>query len=802
MVENLLQTIDESNMFDLIDNIIINEEPVSKTSLTEAIRYHQAYNAEYGRPIKGLMVPDQHRLSEDVANLVAQAQGLYGGGVIILPQFSESQQTANFDLKLVEAKSRGFQTFADLAKVCRDLITLYLVGVLETTGGSSASNAKAQTQLRVADRYTTADARIREDAISRILRCWADFNGFVDAPRYVINTDPPADEAHRAAVAKSRAAAIKATAEALKAMSDWVTIDEPRVVTLMKEIGVDFETQRPQPLNPYIAAGSQAAMERAGDSIMVCWAVPSELARVLAVPGGEAPEELHLTLALCQGGLPDVLAAMVAVIPTLTAVDGFVQGVASWPVGGGGGGSVDVGGDPLTLPITMSKGRDAGRAARSTSMAGQVQPGGGGEGDQNEGLEVPQGSLNTDDAPHKTRKLNIQLAAPATSTAQKDDGQVAYVSLVDAPALADMRTKIVKALLAIGVNVQDRHGFIPHITRAYLPAGASIASPPDSYPIHIGELSVWALGGRIRVPMGLPDEEEHAINELSDEALGQTLVQLSSDLDVLELRTFQRDARGRFGHGGGLGSAAKSHSETAHKQNTVDAHRKAARANVAVARTALKRGDVQKAKEHLEAAKVHQNKVKGFKMEQPTTAPLKKLEKVSDWKKVGGDKQAKEWTQKLDPDEISALKIYTGEAYASINKDLRTHKGKIVDEEDNPHLLTIMNMDAALQRGRTSRAMVVSRQLSGDVPGLEKGAVFRDHGYMSTSVGGKFDAPTGKTQVQMNILVPKGSKGGFLSMSKYPDEKEFLLPRGSRLKIVDSKTKDGVKHVYAHLIQD
>jgi hypothetical protein len=258
----------------------------------------------------------------------------------------------------------------------------------------------------------------------------------------------------------------------------------------------------------------------------------------------------------------------------------------------------------------------------------------------------------------------------------------------------------------------------------------------------------------------------------------------------------------RFGHGGGLGSAAKSHSETAHKQNTVDAHRKAARANVAVARTALKRGDVQKAKEHLEAAKVHQNKVKGFKMEQPVTAPLKKLEKVSDWKKVGGDKQAKEWTQKLDPDEISALKIYTGEAYASINKDLRNHKGKIVDEENDPHFLTVMNIDAALQRGRTGRAMVVSRQLSGDVPGLEKGAIFRDHGYMSTSVGGKFDAPTGKTQVQMNILVPKGSKGGFLSMSKYPDEKEFLLPRGSRLKIVDSKTKDGVKHVYAHLIQD
>ena len=70
---------------------------------------------------------------------------------------------------------------------------------------------------------------------------------------------------------------------------------------------------------------------------MVCWAVPQSW-RVLAVPGGEA-RGTTLTLALCQGGLPDVLAAMVAVVPTLTAVDGFRAGrskLASW--GGGGGG--------------------------------------------------------------------------------------------------------------------------------------------------------------------------------------------------------------------------------------------------------------------------------------------------------------------------------------------------------------------------------------------------------------------------------------------------------------------------------
>lgn len=804
----------------------------------EAIRYHRAYNAEYGRPIKGLMVPDQHRLSEDVANLVAQAQGLYGGSVIILPQFSESQQTANFDLKLVEAKSRGFQTFADLAKVCRDLITLYLVGVLETTGGSSASNAKAQTQLRVADRYTTADARVREDAINRILRCWADFNGFVDAPRYVINTDPPADEAHRAAVAKDRAAAIKATAEALKAMSDWVTIDEPRVVTLMKEIGVDFETQRPQPLNPYIASGSQAAMERAGDSVMVCWAVPPELARVLAVPGGEAPEELHLTLALCQGGLPDVLAAMVAVVPTLTAVDGFVQGVASWPVGGGGGGSVDVGGEPLTLPITMSK----GRAARSTSMAGQVQPGlVGGQvsaGEQSEGLEVPQGSLATNEAPHKTRKLNIQLATPS---AQKDDGQVAYVSLVDAPALADMRTKIVKALLAIGVNVQDNHGFIPHITRAYLPAGASIASPPDSYPIHIGELSVWALGGRIRVPMGLHDEEEHAINELSDEALGQTLVQLSSDLDVLELRTFQRDARGRFGHGGGLGSAAKSHSETAHKQNDVESHRKAARANAAVARTALKRGDVQKAKEHLEAAKLHQSKAKEIKATPkaesvvtpaaskvapvgvkpapkveapapaPAPAPTAKIAPTStapvapknlNPATLGKSESTQKWVKDLSQDERAGLRSYASADFQQINGGLRKERGnvdKLASVELHYNEGSVANaakhIDSAITKspGLPSDTFLYRKFKSNpaiDPASWSVGGTFQDHGYVSTNVG----APVGgysSANVSLKIVAPKGTKGAFLSKSTLADSgsQEYLLPRGSKFRI-DKIKKD------------
>ena len=65
--------------------------------------------------------------------------------------------------------------------------------MLETTGSASASNAESTDAAKVADRYIVGDAQIRCDAINRILRCWASFNGFVDAPEYVV-TPSPEDE--------------------------------------------------------------------------------------------------------------------------------------------------------------------------------------------------------------------------------------------------------------------------------------------------------------------------------------------------------------------------------------------------------------------------------------------------------------------------------------------------------------------------------------------------------------------------------------------------------------------------------
>ena len=543
----------------------------------EAIRYHRAYNAEYGRPIKGLMVPDQMRLTEDVAGLVEQASGLYGGSVIILPQFDEGSGQASFDLKMIEAKSRGYQTFLDLAEVARKLITLYLVGVLDTTQSGAGSHGKASAQERVAERYLMAGARVREDAINRVLRCWAEFNAFDEAPKYVIKTQPPEDMGVAAEIAGKRASALKSTMEALSKMKDMgVTITEEKVERWASRVaGVDLRQRSVgQALAPTVHEGSPEALERASDTVMVCWEPPAKVARLLAVPGGEPWDELHVTLALCPAGsVADVVAAVVAWSGGAGSVEGFLTGSACWPVGGpvppvGPGAVVKL---PVREPMPVrggGVGEGAGQAGRG---AGEGAPGQG-EGEQQQPGAVPPSqaappksapkpkakgvkqaltwlglrsansfapdveqtdTTNTqpryagdegdgDEGNTRTRKnINKPDADSADSTDNNDStdsDQLAYVALADVLGLDELRNKLVDALTTCGVEVKQDHGFIPHMTRAYLPAGSRVDAPGQPVPIDIDTVSVWAVGGRVRIPVrlggadGMGDEHANSTN--------------------------------------------------------------------------------------------------------------------------------------------------------------------------------------------------------------------------------------------------------------------------------------------------
>jgi len=638
----------------------------------EAVRYHRAYNAEYGRPIKGLMVPDQMRLTEDVAGLVEQASGLYGGSVIILPQFDEGSGQANFDLKLIEAKSRGYATFLELAEVARKLITLYLVGVLDTTQSGAGSHGKASAQEKVAERYLMAGARVREDALNRVLRRWAEFNAFDEAPRYVIKTTPPEDAAHAAEVAGKRAAALKSTMEALSKMKDMgVTITEEKVERWASRVaGVDLKQRAiGQALAPTIHEGSAEAVERATDTVMVCWEPPSVVARALAVPGGEPWDELHITLALCPAGsVTDVIAAVVAWSGGAGPVEGFLTGSACWPTGGAR--DKDDAGSVVKLPVREPKPQAVGHVEGGPGQA-RVDGEDASKGKSDKAAKgvkqaltwlgltakrsaMAQETANEDDAGEDE---TFDDTAPSKHGPPRDaeaEGQLAYVTLADVPELADLRSKLVSALEASGIDVKQDHGFIPHMTRAYLPAGSRVDAPGAPVPIDIDTVSVWAVGGRLRVPIrlsgaagevgdmppppnepveveddGEPTEDEQeaqpepnpvadneddtALDDDIDELEGQ-INALTYELSQYELRIYQRARNGQFGSGGGIGSAAYGHSATAKEASTVGAHRQAARAHAAVARRFLQKGDKEKAAEHLAIAKGHRDDANKLKV--------------------------------------------------------------------------------------------------------------------------------------------------------------------------------------------
>lgn len=155
-----------------------------------------------------------------------------------------------------------------------------------------------------------------------------------------------------------------------------------------------------------------------------------------------------------------------------------------------------------------------------------------------------------------------------------------------------------------------------------------------------------------------------------------------------------------------------------------------------------------------------------------------------------------QWAQvkALTPAESAAAQSYTGSTYRAINGALR--KGS------THHL--VPSIDAAIAKTAATQKMVVVRGVSSDGMSnwlaasggkLKVGAVIKDKGFVSTtrvaSVASSFAG--GSTGFGLKINVPKGSKILPLkSISKYAQEDEFLLPRGSAFKITAYNEKSKV----------
>lgn len=140
-------------------------------------------------------------------------------------------------------------------------------------------------------------------------------------------------------------------------------------------------------------------------------------------------------------------------------------------------------------------------------------------------------------------------------------------------------------------------------------------------------------------------------------------------------------------------------------------------------------------------------------------------------------------TSVLAEPQKQAAKTYTGETYTAINGGLR--KGGL----DPVHDATVRDLDSAISKSELPENTVLYRgmELNDNLRNnIKPGATFTDQAYTSTSLdqGNPSRFAGGENGAVMRIKAQKGQKGlAMQSISDYPEEKEVLLPRGTKYKI-------------------
>ncbi|HTM22685.1 MAG TPA: ADP-ribosyltransferase [Kofleriaceae bacterium] len=198
--------------------------------------------------------------------------------------------------------------------------------------------------------------------------------------------------------------------------------------------------------------------------------------------------------------------------------------------------------------------------------------------------------------------------------------------------------------------------------------------------------------------------------------------------------------------------------------------------------------------------------IKAFRESQPGDFDI-----IEDDERPEFDKQWEQsWWKRMDSDHRAAVDDYTGSAF-SVNTQLRD--GWDPANMQGTRAVLVKRIDAALDEAKVDRDLMTYRGIGidGGELDLKPGGVFEDSGFMSTSVSETIaaDFAAGRQhRYIMAIEVPKGAKAAYIGTnSSHPDEHEMLLPRGSKLEIIEvQKTTIGgdrtISHVRARYIGD
>lgn len=165
------------------------------------------------------------------------------------------------------------------------------------------------------------------------------------------------------------------------------------------------------------------------------------------------------------------------------------------------------------------------------------------------------------------------------------------------------------------------------------------------------------------------------------------------------------------------------------------------------------------------------------------------------------------WVQGLKPKEREALKVYTGANQPKISHAYRgqstTAGGHPYNPfEDFPGFPNSVNevktqvapyLESSLSRGSTPRDIATYR-LAGQLGSINPlnadqfiGKTVSDLSPLSTTInpwGNFYGGTTEPSQMLLDILMPKGSPGGYLGgLSSWQKEKELLLPPGLQMEV-------------------
>lgn len=165
---------------------------------------------------------------------------------------------------------------------------------------------------------------------------------------------------------------------------------------------------------------------------------------------------------------------------------------------------------------------------------------------------------------------------------------------------------------------------------------------------------------------------------------------------------------------------------------------------------------------------------------------------IDEWE----EKVSPAWLESLTVGEQSAINEYTGSDYKQINEYLRTGKTGQIDEKDLQE--SIQNISDGLRKFDLKEDIITYRGIPEniyDIPfEMLEGMELSEKAFVSTSLNrdisfnGAFSGG-----IEMIFHVPAGSNGAYINaISKFDNEKEFLLDKGTRY-IVKSAVKEGGK---------